>query len=216
MSSELITISGVRGRLDASGNPELNLEDVARGLGIVKRDVKGCNTYERVHKPNLQRWLFAFGLLKSEKDNLPEYVPENIFYKLCFKAENATAIAFQDTVTDEVLPSIRKHGAYITAPKIEEILKNPDIIINLAMALKEERTKANALESELDRSKEWYSIKRVAKINDVDWQTFNWRKLKVASEKSGLGVKKIFDANYGEVNTYHCSVWEQVYPEYET
>lgn len=31
----------------------------------------------------------------------------------------------------------------------------------------------------------------------------------------GYGVKKIFDANYGEVNTYHRDVWEAAYPEYE-
>lgn len=33
--------------------------------------------------------------------------------------------------------------------------------------------------------------------------------------KSTYGVKKIFDANYGEVNTYHRDTWEAAYPEYE-
>ena len=55
------------------------------------------------------------------------------------------------------------------------------------------------LQQELDYSKDWYSIKRVAAMNGVDWKTFNWRKLKEKSIELGYGVKKIFDANYGEV-----------------
>lgn len=71
------------------------------------------------------------------------------------------------------------------------------------------------LQQELDYSKDWLSIKRVAAMNNVDWKTFNWRKLKETGLKMGYSVKKIFDANYGEVNTYHREVWEAVYPEYE-
>lgn len=71
------------------------------------------------------------------------------------------------------------------------------------------------LQQELDYSKEWLSIKRVAAMNGVDWKTFNWRKLKDKSIELGYGVKKIFDANYGEINTYHKDVWESVYPECE-
>lgn len=71
------------------------------------------------------------------------------------------------------------------------------------------------LQQELDYSKDWYSIKRVAAMNDVDWKTFNWRKLKEKSIELGYGMKKIFDANYGEVNTYHRDVWEAAYPDYE-
>lgn len=71
------------------------------------------------------------------------------------------------------------------------------------------------LQIELDYSKDWYSIKRVAAINGVDWKIFSWRLLKEKSIAMGYGVKKIFDANYGEVNTYHRDVWEAVYPDYE-
>lgn len=71
------------------------------------------------------------------------------------------------------------------------------------------------LQQELDYSKDWYSIKRVAAMNGVDWKTFNWRKLKEKSIELGYGMKKIFDANYGEVNTYHRDAWEAAYPEYE-
>lgn len=68
---------------------------------------------------------------------------------------------------------------------------------------------------ELDYGKDWYSIKRVAKMNGVEWKIFDWRKLKSVGLEKGNEVKKIFDANYGEVNTYHRDVWEACYPEYE-
>lgn len=71
------------------------------------------------------------------------------------------------------------------------------------------------LQLELEYSKEWLSIKRVAKINNVEWTVFDWRKLKSVGLEMGYEVKKIFDANYGEVNTYHRDVWEACYPEYE-
>lgn len=47
---------------------------------------------------------------------------------------------FQRWVTKEVLPSIRKHGGYLTPEKIEEALLNPDTLIQLATNLKEEHT----------------------------------------------------------------------------
>ena len=72
-----------------------------------------------------------------------------------------------------------------------------------------------ALQIELDTGKECYSVKRVAALNDVSHKTFDWRRLKEQSARQGIGIRKIFDANYGEVNTYHQSVWESVYPEYE-
>lgn len=71
------------------------------------------------------------------------------------------------------------------------------------------------LQAQLDTSKDWYSIKRVAALNNVSWKTFKWRKLKEAGERMGYEVKKIFDANYGTINAYHKDVWEAVYPDYE-
>lgn len=80
------------------------------------------------------------------------------------------------------------------------------------VAVEEEKER---LQLELDRSKDWYSIKRVAALNSVSWKAFDWRKLKKVGEQKGYEVRKIFDANYGEVNTYHREVWEAAYPRYE-
>ena len=53
---------------------------------------------------------------------------------------------FKRWVTHEVLPSIRKHGAYMTPDKLEEVLLSPDTIIKIATALKEEQNKNKALQ----------------------------------------------------------------------
>lgn len=60
-------------------------------------------------------------------------------YSLILKSKLPSAEKFEDWVTSEVLPAIRKHGAYLTDKKIEEVLTNPDTIIRLATDLKNER-----------------------------------------------------------------------------
>ena len=53
---------------------------------------------------------------------------------------------------------------------------------------------------QLDESKEWYSIKRWAKEHNMNWRSINWRRMKALSYGLGYEIKKIFDANYGQVN----------------
>ena len=66
---------------------------------------------------------------------------------------------------------------------------------------------------QLQKTKEWYSIKRMAQIVNASWKDFNWRLLKLESKVQRYEVKKVFDANYGKVNAYHINVWKAVYPE---
>lgn len=74
------------------------------------------------------------------------FIPESDLYRLVFRSKLPGAERFTDWVTEEVLPSIRKHGAYMTQEVIEEAILNPDTLIRLAMALKEEQGKRRALE----------------------------------------------------------------------
>ena len=142
-------------------------------------------------------------------------INESGLYSLVLSSKLPGAKKFKRWVTSEVLPSIRKHGAYMTSDTIDKMINSPEFGIKLLTALRDEQDKRKALETERDRSKEWYSIKRVAHLNGVSYKVFDWRKLKLESQRQGYGVKKIFDANYGEVNTYHVNVWEKVYPNME-
>ncbi|MDY6080590.1 MAG: phage antirepressor KilAC domain-containing protein [Eubacteriales bacterium] len=65
------------------------------------------------------------------------------------KAKNEVAEQFQAKIADEVIPAIRKHGAYMTPEKIDEILLNPDTIIKLATSLKEQNQKRLLLEQKV-------------------------------------------------------------------
>jgi phage anti-repressor protein len=76
--------------------------------------------------------------------------------------------------------------------------------------------KSNQLEIELDKSKEWFTIKKVAFQNKVNWKSLNWRLLKNASEVIGYYPKKVFDANFPEgVNSYNYAAWKMVYPNFD-
>ncbi|AYG16497.1 phage antirepressor [Latilactobacillus sakei] len=66
-------------------------------------------------------------------------INESGLYSLILSSKLPAAKEFKRWVTKEVLPSIRKNGAYLTMEKAEEILLNPDTIINLAQQVKNER-----------------------------------------------------------------------------
>lgn len=78
-------------------------------------------------------------------------ITESGIYDLVFKSKLPNAIEFKRWVTREVLPSIRKHGAYMTPETIERALLDPDTIIGLATELKQERAARMNLEGENTR-----------------------------------------------------------------
>ncbi|MFC2422739.1 MAG: phage antirepressor [Fusobacterium polymorphum] len=141
--NEIVTIKNVRGYIDEKGTAWLNLEDVARGLGFTTVATSGNE---------IVRWARVKGYLKEiafPTSGENDFIPENIFYKLCMKAKNEVARKFQDRVCDEILPSIRKYGMYAT----DELLDNPDLIIKMATRLKEEKAKNKELEDKMKEDK---------------------------------------------------------------
>lgn len=81
-----------------------------------------------------------------------KFLTESGVYKLIFKSKKKEAEKFQDWVTDDVLPSIRKYGAYMTENTLEKALTSPDFLIQLATNLKEEQEKRRLLEEEKERN----------------------------------------------------------------
>jgi prophage antirepressor-like protein len=80
-------------------------------------------------------------------------INESGLYSLVLSSKLPTAKKFKRWVTSEVLPTIRKHGGYLTPEKIEDVLLNPDTIIKLATELKEERAKRMAHEQQIEQDK---------------------------------------------------------------
>lgn len=79
-----------------------------------------------------------------------KFLTESGVYKLVFKSRKPSAERFSDWVTDEVLPSIRKHGAYMTQETLEKALTSPDFLIQLATKLKEEQEARKQAEFKLE------------------------------------------------------------------
>ena len=75
-------------------------------------------------------------------------INESGLYSLVLSSKLPTAKAFKRWITSEVIPSIRKHGAYITPDTLEQMIADPDTAIRLLTTLKEERQERVRLEAE--------------------------------------------------------------------
>lgn len=140
---EILNVSGID-CYEKDGAVYLKLEAVARGLGFTETAASGN---ECVRWRTVRKYLADLGIATScDGDKLPDFIPENIFYRLAMKAKNEVAEAFQAKVADEVIPSIRKHGAYMTEDTLDRMINSPEFGIKLLTALKEEKDKRKALE----------------------------------------------------------------------
>ena len=110
-----VLISGVS-CYEHDGTAYLKLEDVARGLGFTEVAASGN---ECIRWRTVRKYLEDLGIATCCDGHLPEYIPENIFYRLAMKAKNETAEKFQALVADEIIPAIRKTGSY-TMPKLSK------------------------------------------------------------------------------------------------
>lgn len=74
-------------------------------------------------------------------------INESGLYTVILRSDKPQAKPFRKWVTSEVLPSIRKHGAYMTDQALEKALTNPDFLIELATQLKAEQEQRRRLET---------------------------------------------------------------------
>lgn len=116
-----ITIEGV---------PYFVGNDIARSLGYRKP----TNAINQHCKGTLKQ-----GILTNGGNQQMNVIPESDLYRLVVNSELPEAEKFEKWIFEEVLPTIRKHGAYMTPETIEKTLTDPDFIIQLATQLKEEQ-----------------------------------------------------------------------------
>ncbi|WP_088312977.1 phage antirepressor KilAC domain-containing protein [Bacillus cereus] len=70
-----------------------------------------------------------------------KFINESNLYRLIVKSKLPQAEQFEKWVFEEILPTIRKHGAYMTEQALEKAVTDPDFMIGLLIKLKEEREK---------------------------------------------------------------------------
>lgn len=129
-----------------NNEPYFSLNDVCRILEIANpRNVKARLNGDGVHSMD--------GVDSLGRKADVTMINESNLYKLIFQSRKAEAEKFADWVTSEVLPSIRKHGAYMSSEVIEKTLSDPDYLIRLATNLKEEKAKRALAEAQIERDK---------------------------------------------------------------
>ena len=146
--NDILNINNVHGYLDKStGTAYLNAEDVARGFGFIQRQNKSGKEYVSIRWSTVNNYLRSFGFPQNVGEN--DFLPENMVYRLGFKASNEVAQRFQAMLADEVLPSIRKHGAYMTEETLQRAITSPDFLIKLATELKQEQNARKLAEQQV-------------------------------------------------------------------
>ncbi len=151
--------------VEISGEPWMVGKDIAKALGY-------SNSRDAIskHVDDDDKGVAKCDTLGGKQDL--QVINESGMYSLVLGSKLPGARRFKRWITSEVLPSIRKHGAYMTPEKIEEVLLNPDVIIRLATELKEERQKVLELKPKADfydtvaNSDSLLSMAEVAKVLD--------------------------------------------------
>lgn len=96
----------------------------------------------------------------SPKESLGQLTPNNTYnflteyglYEVLMQSRKPIAKEFKREVKG-ILKSVRKHGAYMTADKLEEVLLNPDTLIQLAQNLKVEQMKNQELQNTIQANR---------------------------------------------------------------
>lgn len=123
-----------------------NLSDVCRALEI--KNVGNVKT--RLNGDGI-RTMDTVDLLGRKQEMT--FINESNIYKCIFQSRKKSAEEFTDWVTGEILPSIRKHGAYMTNETIDSVIANPDNMIKILTALKEEKEQRKVLEVKMEQNK---------------------------------------------------------------
>ena len=80
-------------------------------------------------------------------------ISESGLYSLILGSRKPEARAFKRWITHEVIPAIRKHGAYMTKSVLEQVLENPELVLLMAQRMLEEQRKNELLQQELRLAK---------------------------------------------------------------
>ena len=81
------------------------------------------------------------------------FINESGLYALIFASKLPTARQFKHWVTAEVLPCIRKYGAYMTDSVLEQVMREPKLILQMAEQMLKEHAENDGMRSELDTAR---------------------------------------------------------------
>lgn len=129
--------------------------DIARALGysnLYDAINRHCKVEGVVKREGVSITTNQYGVSTKQTTEM-KFITEGNVYRLITHSKLPTAQKFESWVFDEILPSIRKHGAYMTDDTLEKALSSPDFLIQLATKLKEEQAKRAELEEQIEKDK---------------------------------------------------------------
>lgn len=126
-------------------NPQFCLTDVCKALGL---SAKGVN--QRLGDEVISNYPITDKLGREQQ---ALFVNEDGLYDVILDSRKAEARQFRKWITSEVLPTIRKHGAYMTDDALQKAIQNPDFLIQLATELKNEKQKRLVAEKKIQETR---------------------------------------------------------------
>lgn len=124
--------------VELNGEPWFVLKDVCEVLGISHI----TDTAKRMDEDEVGQTEVIDSMGRSQSTYV---INESGLYNVILRSDKPEAKPFRKWVTSEVLPSIRKHGAYMTPETLQAAILNPDTMIQLCQQLKAEQDKNAAL-----------------------------------------------------------------------
>ena len=142
------------------------------------------------------------------REQTPVFINESGLYSLILSSKLPTAKKFKHWVTSEVLPSIRKHGAYMTNETLEKALLSPEFLAKLALQLKQEKEKRVQLESQVE------TMLPKVRYYDVILQSEGLIPISVIAKDYGMSSRKMNDILYNYNVQYYCGNQWMLYQKY--
>ncbi|QWH26555.1 phage antirepressor Ant (plasmid) [Bacillus mycoides] len=118
-------------------------------------------------------------------------INESGLYSLILRSRKPQAKSFKKWVTSEVLPSIRKHGAYMTDQVLEQAVTNPDFAIGLLTKLKEEKEKLAAAQQQIMQQQPLVTFAEACMQSDKSLKVSEVAKL-AAKHNIKIGQRQLF------------------------
>jgi prophage antirepressor-like protein len=132
--------------IEKDGEPHFVLRDVCDVLGISQ----ATRVAERLDGDEVSQIHVTDSLGREQETYV---INESGLYNVIIRSDKPQAKQFKKWITSEVLPSIRKHGAYMTPDTLEKALTDPDFLIRLATELKDERALRSKIQDKVERDR---------------------------------------------------------------
>jgi len=195
--------------VEIEGKPYFYANDIAKALGYaspkdaITRHCKGAINH---------RYLTNGGEQEAR------FIPEGDIYRLVIKSQLPSAERFESWVFDEVIPSIRKTGAYAPKSQLEVLQLAINNLVEQERQMKELSNRVDMIEAKTVTSPvDYYTIAGFASLRksriDVSLANLLGRKAAKISREYGYDVGKVSDPRYGTVNTYHVDILTKLFDE---